>query len=141
MAYVVKYDDWWQTETWYYQYKENALSKFNELLDWAKLININKNKIPCKVEDKESWYSIERMRFGDTTDYYFLFLDDETNPIFVMGDEETFKAEYAKLQNKYRKNNWDFVDFYDRLSKNLLGKWVTINANIPILHHNEIKFE
>lgn len=141
MAYVVSIDDGWATENYYFAYKQNALEKFNSLLNELGLKNINADKVPCNIEHGEWRIRVKQIRWSDTANNYFLFYDDEKNPIFVMWDTNTFLDEYRKLQNKYWKNDWDFVDFYDKLEQKLKWKWVVINTDMPILYHDQIKFE
>lgn len=143
MAYVVKvkYDNGLVLDT-YFQYKENALASFHRKLKEAGAISLEEeDKIPMYTEFKGIDYSIRRITWSDNADHYFVFIDDEDNLIFVMGDEEMFKDAYVKLQNKYRKNGWGFSDFYDKLAKSLRGKWVTINPDVWILTYQWLNFE
>jgi len=63
--YVVKFDDWWEQTAWYYERKDLALYRFNQQLEDFNLVNVNGDKIPCRVEDWECWWSIEKVSFDD----------------------------------------------------------------------------
>lgn len=70
----------------------------------------------------------------------FIFLDEEKNYMLVIWDRKIFEKEYCRLQNKYRENELEWVDFYDELEERLKLKWVKLVADIDILCHNDFCF-
>lgn len=70
----------------------------------------------------------------------FIFLDNENNYMVVLWDRKIFEKEYCKLQNEYRENELEWVDFYDELEERLKPKWVKLVADIDILCHDDFCF-
>lgn len=70
----------------------------------------------------------------------FIFLDNENNYMVVLWDRKIFEKEYCKLQNEYRENELEWVDFYDELEERLALKWVKLVADIDILCHDDFCF-
>lgn len=143
MAYIVTIDDWRMSENYFYAYKGNALEKFNSLLEELKLTNPTPDSVPCKVVCEESWMwiKVERIKWEDASNNKFIFFDNEENWILVLWDRATFWAEYVKLSKIYEKNNREWSDFYDKLERNLLKKWVQIIADIPIIREKDLDWK
>lgn len=71
----------------------------------------------------------------------FIFLDNEKNYMVVLWDRKIFEREYCKLQNEYRENELEWVDFYDVLEERLKLKWVKLVVDIDILCHDDFCFD
>lgn len=59
----------------------------------------------------------------------------------VLWDRKIFEREYCKLQNEYRENELEWVDFYDELEERLKLKWVKLVVDIDILCHDDFCFD
>lgn len=70
----------------------------------------------------------------------FLFIDDENNYMLVLWNRKTFEKEYCKLQNQYRENELERVDFYDELEERLKRKGVTVITDLAIISHKDLCF-